>query len=449
MEILDKSQFEKNLNLIAISIPAKETKFYIKEFKEYFLDIPKVKFLYKNPENPNVRILVFCENITDPIKLNGLKEEKKKILEEKSIKPFEYSVKIGYDSLTSKQVLEKILPKELELPTSFETIGHIAHLNLKENLLKYKKIIGEVILDKNPKIKTVVNKTNMISNQYRVFPMEILAGEENFETEVKCDSIRFRLNYSKVYWNSRLQTEHERLTTSLFADFSTKTPKNSPLIICDMFCGIGPFAVRAAKRGALVYANDLNPDSFFYLKLNAKINQVESNIIPFNLDAREFVKKYVSDWQTNHNCDPTQFCSHFIMNLPKLSIFFLDVFRGILSFLPSTPVYHQVQMPMIHCYCFSKEVDKEKDAIQRINQILDFQIRNFSCRNIRSVSTKKDMLCISFRLPEEVAIADNRKRKVDVDQNDGNVVEQEKIIENLIEKENEENENLEEIKRKK
>ena len=39
-------------------------------------------------------------------------------------------------------------------------------------------------------------------------------------------------------------------------------------ILCDAFCGIGPFSIRAAKKGIKVFANDLNPDCYKYLLLN-------------------------------------------------------------------------------------------------------------------------------------------------------------------------------------
>lgn len=42
----------------------------------------------------------------------------------------------------------------------------------------------------------------------------------------------------------------------------------------DVFAGIGPFAVPAAKKGCRVVANDLNPNSFDFLKVNVKLNKV-------------------------------------------------------------------------------------------------------------------------------------------------------------------------------
>ena len=43
--------------------------------------------------------------------------------------------------------MKKVLPEGIVIPTSFETIGHIAHLNLREEHLPYKNIIGEVVLE--------------------------------------------------------------------------------------------------------------------------------------------------------------------------------------------------------------------------------------------------------------------------------------------------------------
>lgn len=100
-------------------------------------------------------------------------------------------------------------------------------------------------------------------------------------TEVKQYGATFRLDYSLVYWNSRLEHEHKRLVSMFQAGE----------IICDMFAGIGPFAIPAAQKGCLVYANDLNPDSIHYLRINAQINKVDDQICSYNLDARKFISQ--------------------------------------------------------------------------------------------------------------------------------------------------------------
>ena len=42
-----------------------------------------------------------------------------------------------------KAILRAVLPDEVEqIPTAFEMVGHIAHLNLRESQLPYKKLIG-------------------------------------------------------------------------------------------------------------------------------------------------------------------------------------------------------------------------------------------------------------------------------------------------------------------
>lgn len=39
---------------------------------------------------------------------------------------------------------QRLLPAGIEVPSSFETVGHIAHLNLREELLPHKHTIGQV-----------------------------------------------------------------------------------------------------------------------------------------------------------------------------------------------------------------------------------------------------------------------------------------------------------------
>lgn len=113
---------------------------------------------------------------------------------------------------------------------------------------------------------------------------EVLAGESDMVTEVKQYGSTFKLDYGLVYWNSRLEHEHIRLVSQFQAGE----------IICDMFAGIGPFTIPAAQKGCLVFANDLNPDSIHYLKINAEVNKVDDYVRPYNTDAREFISQIMT-----------------------------------------------------------------------------------------------------------------------------------------------------------
>lgn len=74
----------------------------------------------------------------------------------------------------------------------------------------------------------------------------------------------FEFDYSKVYWNSKLEAEHSRLI-DLFRPGE---------VVCDVMAGIGPFAVPAGKKRVFVWANDKNPESAKYLQAAITKNKV-------------------------------------------------------------------------------------------------------------------------------------------------------------------------------
>jgi tRNA (guanine37-N1)-methyltransferase len=65
-------------------------------------------------------------------------------------------------------------------------------------------------------------------------------------------------------------------------------------ILFDVFAGIGPFAIPAAKKGVRVHANDLNPHSYSALLENFKLNKVKMDLVSaHNMDGRDFIVKVV------------------------------------------------------------------------------------------------------------------------------------------------------------
>lgn len=190
------------------------------------------------------------------------------LIDEKDVDLIPYKLNLEYEDWDYYQIITSILPEELlgEVPSGFTLSGHVAHINLREAYLPYKRIIGQVILDKNIHTKTVVNKTDEVgvNSEFRTFDMEILAGEPNTEVEVQESNCRFKFDFAKVYWNSRLSTEHNRIIESF----------KEGEAVADVMAGVGPFAIPAGKRKVFVWANDLNPESYKAMVENIKLNKV-------------------------------------------------------------------------------------------------------------------------------------------------------------------------------
>lgn len=79
------------------------------------------------------------------------------------------------------QALRVLLPgkSDQEIPSGFEIIGDIAHLNLSKFVYDMRYEIGQVVLDKNPNLRTVVCKIGNIQSEYRYYNLECIAGEKD------------------------------------------------------------------------------------------------------------------------------------------------------------------------------------------------------------------------------------------------------------------------------
>ena len=316
------------------------------------------------------------------------------ILSRDYVKPVDYELSTTYDDFNAEEVLRKLIDIEQDPPSSFETIGHIAHMNLRDEFIQYKNLIGEVILDKNPHIRTVVTKVGVLSNEFRTFPMEIIASRDDDESliaNVNERRMKLRIDYRNCYWNSRLATERERLMQC----FTSTLPDNSRLI--DMCCGIGALACFASREGLEVFGNDLNPSAIECARYNSLQNKVD---VPFsNKDARDFLRGLVRDGKLKEGK-----VNHVMINLPEIGIEFLDVFEGLFSSLEELGENEF----RIYCHVFSRE-KPPTDISDRIPLRLPhgFDVRNV---HVRDVAPSKIMYSSEFTVPRDILIANPVKR---------------------------------------
>lgn len=291
-----------------------------------------------------------------------------------------------YNYWQMNEVLEALLPKGMIVPSSFETVGHIIHLNLRDEHLPYKNVIAKVVLDKNkPKIQTVVNKIDAINNDFRTMQLEVLAGNHSLVTRVVENGLHLHVDLASVYWSSKLATERQRLLNCF-----TRSD-----VVCDVFAGVGPLAISAAKKVKHVYANDLNPHAVDYMERNSVLNKLERKIEVFNMDGRRFIDAI---FKSKSSRPITQ----VVMNLPKDAAEYLDAFKGIFRDADRNA---ELTLPMIHVYGFSKAEDPEFDFHERIRIALSEVAFEVKMHKVRLVAPGKWMLCASFVLPERVALA--------------------------------------------
>lgn len=423
---LDKDAFRKTIQVLAAKVAPQQTGVVLRDpaLQGSILDLPRTPSAARAPDGD--RLVLFRV-----AKEEELPQQAKDFLRERNLPLVTHALELTYDYWTVDDIIASILPEELvaEAPSGFATVGHIAHLNLRDEYIPYKHIIGQIILDKVSRIRTVVNKLNVIQNKFRVFDMELLAGEPDYVVTHNEQECTFTFDFTKVYWNSRLHSEHGRIVESF-------APED---VIADVFAGVGPFAIPAGRKGCGVFANDLNPESFKYLQLNIAKNNVDELVIPSCEDGKEFIKTVILR-ALEHPLPPAAppisksqkrklqhakrqperppsppvarrtRVTQFVMNLPDTAILFLGAFRGLLS--PANVGGRDLsglytEMPMVHCYCFTRESELDKaaaDIRQRVEHELGHPLGDeVSYHHVRSVAPTKEMFCISFRLPREVA----------------------------------------------
>lgn len=403
-----KDHFRQAWKVAAISIPARESAAYqnSEQLKSNVLRIHKLKSLAVDHDDASKRILLF--NVKSS---SDLSKEAQELIEKDNISLSESKVVVDWDYWTVEEILSSLLPEGLPegTPTAFTSTGHIAHLNLREEYSAYRFLIGQVILEKNRHIRTVVNKLDSIDNEFRFFKMERLAGQDEFEVTLSESSCSFTFDFRTVYWNSRLHTEHERLVKS-FEPYE---------VISDVMAGVGPFAVPAAKKGVYVLANDLNPASYKSMLANSMKNKVQDRLRCYCEDGRAFIQESIrrcwnEPWQgmpifeedrkkelasksakgrgkQQHQAlkgiikeeiqrgPPRRLIDHFVMNLPGSALEFLDAFPGIYKSIAGEELEKELERegarwPMVHVHCFTKNLEHPyQDICQRANERLNLQ----------------------------------------------------------------------------
>ena len=187
-----------------------------------------------------------------------------------------------------KKALESVLTIEEseELISAFDQIGDIIIVRIPDSILPKKKIIGETLLEEVKIAKSVFYQASAVEGDFRTRSLEILAGEDNTETEYKEFGCKFTVDVEKAFFSPRLSTERERIANLI----------QEGEVVANMFAGIGMFSIMAAKKKkCIVYSLDINPIASKLCEKNIKLNKLQGKIISINGNASEIITKQLTD----------------------------------------------------------------------------------------------------------------------------------------------------------
>ena len=272
-----------------------------------------------------------------------------------------------------KKALEGILSEQeaSELYSAFDQIGDIIIIRIPDSLLPKKKVIGETLLKNVSPARSVFYQSSDVEGDFRTRNLEVIAGEDNTETEYREFGCRFKVDVEKAFFSPRLSTERNRIA-DLVQDGE---------VVINMFGGVGMFSIVAAKKKKCTgYNIDLNPYAAKLCEENIKLNKkLAGTVVSIQGDASQVVKEQLQD-----KGDRT------LMLLPERSDEFLD---SAISATKSCGVIH---------YYSHQHADKRQDAVevskQHYLQVAPVKSEILGGRMVRAVGPRYYQTVVDVRI---------------------------------------------------
>lgn len=306
--------------------------------------------------------------ITEPTDLEVIKSKLNLVTQLKLVQ-IKFEIRNKKVGSIAEALIDK-LPAELKRfqPTGFDQIGSIAVVDLKEEILNYKHIIGTAIIEFNQSVTTVFRKSNAVGGITRVRGLQLIAGPEIYETIHKEYGIKIFVNIRNIYFSPRLSTEHRRIAEQV----------NQKETVLDMFGAAAPFALHIATlQHATIYTLDINEFANEIILRSINLNpKLKGKIKIITGDAKIIVEEFIAK---NLGFD------RIIMNHPSGAWKFLQTADKLLK-----------KGGIIHFYSFIEMEDHDIFCHKIIEQELQgYQITNIT--KIRQYSPHEYHTCITIK----------------------------------------------------
>lgn len=181
-----------------------------------------------------------------------------------------------------KRLADSLSAGELaSLVGAYDMVGDIAIIIIPPELVSKEQLIAEAVLSSNKKIRVVAKRVGNYGGEFRTITLQVLAGENRKETEVKESGVRLLVNPETVYYSVRSGNERRRIAALV-------QPGESVLVL---FSGIAPFPLIIARysKAKSVVGIEKNPEAHAYALENLRRNKKQKNIQLYLGDVRDVV----------------------------------------------------------------------------------------------------------------------------------------------------------------
>ena len=278
-------------------------------------------------------------------------------------------------SVTVKSLVAKIIPRSKidYVPRSYDLIGDIAVVDIKDEVKRYEKEIAKAIMQIQKNIKVVAKKTSAVKEKFRVRKLKVIAGEKRTETTYREHGCAIKVDVSRVYFSPRLNNERGRIAELV-------KPRENVLVY---FAGAGPFALVIAKKQKLanVIGIELNPAGVKYFNENIALNRL-AKVKAIKGDVKRQAKKFAG-W-----------ADRIVMPLPQSAEKFLDC-----AFLDAK------NNAMVHFYNFVNAENPFEEAREKIRKAAGkggCMVKFINERIVLQYSPQTVEVCIDFQVRKSV-----------------------------------------------
>ena len=239
-------------------------------------------------EAENVRQKLLCEDALDKTRKIVKKESFVEIPVKFDIKGLtvveQESPRLYIPKKTFCDILDIPDSEKKLLPSGWQVLGDIVIVTLKAELEHRKTEIGEALLSLYPGYRTVLLDRG-ITGRMRQPTREIIAGE-NTETIHRENGCLFKLDAMRIMFSMGNLDEKKRMS---------RLGKGE--VVIDMFAGIGYFSIPMSvhSKPMKIFAIEINPEAFGYLKENIILNKVGGIIEPVAGDCSIVTPRGIAD----------------------------------------------------------------------------------------------------------------------------------------------------------